>query len=167
MNVKNYAGEKITQIMKKTMVWFVSIESSVYHCLLFLDPPLVMSDGVLLWPKAACSRLLVIHCLLQTWLVPTLLPCQLSISTGPRISSLNDPRAMPVLPPPASRPGLWCHQEGGILGRPLGVLFSLQGRWWECLPTPSPHILVCLRLFSIMYCFWWINCPFLVRSQSL
>ena len=39
--------KKITQIMKKTTVEFVSAESSVFHCLLFLDPPLAMSDGVL------------------------------------------------------------------------------------------------------------------------
>ena len=32
--LKSYAGEKITQIMKKTMVGFVSAESSVCHCLL-------------------------------------------------------------------------------------------------------------------------------------
>ena len=42
--------KKITQIMKKTMVEFVSVVSSVYHCLLFQDPPLVMSDGALVWP---------------------------------------------------------------------------------------------------------------------
>ena len=42
--------EKITQTMVKTMAEFVSVESSVYHCLLFQDPPLVMSDDVLVWP---------------------------------------------------------------------------------------------------------------------
>ena len=45
--LKNYTGEKITQIMKKTVVEFVSVESSVYRCFLFPDQPLVMSDGVL------------------------------------------------------------------------------------------------------------------------
>ena len=150
MNVKNYAGEKITQIMKKTMVWFVSTESSVYHCLLFLDPPLVMSDGVLLWPKAACSRLLVIHCLLQTWLVPTLLPCQLSLSTGPRSGLSNVPEHckhhLPLPPEGAS----------GAIGRVDSLvrsweeLFSLQGRWWECFPNP-PHLpTTCLGLSQII-----------------
>ena len=38
---------KITQIMKKTTVEFISEEFNVYHCLLFLDLPLVLSDGVL------------------------------------------------------------------------------------------------------------------------
>ena len=41
--------EKITQVMKKTAVEFVLVESSVYHCFLFLDLPLVMLDGVLVW----------------------------------------------------------------------------------------------------------------------
>ena len=48
--LKSYAGEEITQIMKKTVVEFVSVESIVYHYLLFLDMPLMMSDGVLVWP---------------------------------------------------------------------------------------------------------------------
>ena len=39
------------QIMKKTMMEFMSVESSVYHYLLFLDLPLVMSDGVLVDAK--------------------------------------------------------------------------------------------------------------------
>ena len=48
--LKNYAGEEITQIMRKTALEFMSVESSVYHCLLFLDLPLVMSDDVLVCP---------------------------------------------------------------------------------------------------------------------
>ena len=47
--LKSYAGEKITQVMK-TVVEFISVESRVYYCLLFLDLPLVMSDSVLVWP---------------------------------------------------------------------------------------------------------------------
>ena len=47
---KSCAGEKIMQIMKMPMVQFISIESSVDYCLLFLDPPPVMSDGLLVWP---------------------------------------------------------------------------------------------------------------------
>ena len=43
--LKSYAGKKILQIMEKTMVDFVLIASSIYHCFLFLDLPLVMSDG--------------------------------------------------------------------------------------------------------------------------
>ena len=66
--VKGYAGEKIMQIMKKTTVEFISVESSVYHYLLFQDPSLVMSDGVLVWPLAACLRLQVTHSL---WLSPS------------------------------------------------------------------------------------------------
>ena len=57
MNLKTHAGEEITKIMKKNVMEFTSVESRVYHCLLFLDPPLVMSDGVLVWPYAACLRL--------------------------------------------------------------------------------------------------------------
>ena len=34
------------QIMKKTTVEVSSVESSVYHCLLFLNLSLVISDGV-------------------------------------------------------------------------------------------------------------------------
>ena len=49
--------------MKKTAVELVSVESSVYHCLLFLDLPMVMSNGILAWAYAACSRLQAIHSL--------------------------------------------------------------------------------------------------------
>ena len=45
--LKSYAEEKTMQVMKKTVVEFVWVESSIYHCLLFLDPPLVISVGVL------------------------------------------------------------------------------------------------------------------------
>ena len=45
--LKSYAREKIMQTLKKTIVGFISAESSVCHCLLFLDQPLVMSDGIL------------------------------------------------------------------------------------------------------------------------
>ena len=45
INVKNYAGKKILQIMEeKTTVDFISVASSIYHCLFFLDLPLVLSD---------------------------------------------------------------------------------------------------------------------------
>ena len=44
MNVKSYAGKKISVIMEKTTVDFVSVASSIYHCLFFLNLPLVMSD---------------------------------------------------------------------------------------------------------------------------
>ena len=43
INVKSYAGKKISQIME-IKEDFVSVASSIYHCFLFLDPPLVMSD---------------------------------------------------------------------------------------------------------------------------
>ena len=105
------SGEKITLIMKKAVVEFISIESSVYHfsfCLLFLNPALGMSDGVLVrWCpsqmvalgnllETTSDRSTVCGYLLQIWLVPTVLPCQLSISPGPRSGSLNDPRGLPV-----------------------------------------------------------------------
>ena len=48
--LKKNTGEKIMQIIKKTTVKFISVESSVYHCLLFLGTPLVMSGGVPFWP---------------------------------------------------------------------------------------------------------------------
>ena len=84
--LKSYAGQKMKQIMKETVVEFISVVSSVYHCLLFLDPPLVMSDGVLVWPLAACLRLQVTHSL---WLSPSDL-------AGPHCSVLpafHQPRA--------------------------------------------------------------------------
>ena len=42
--LKSYAGKKLSQIMEKTTVDFVSVASSFYHCFFFLGPPLVMSD---------------------------------------------------------------------------------------------------------------------------
>ena len=48
----SFAEAKVTQMMKNT-IWnleFVSVESSVYHCLHFLGLPLVMLDGVPVWP---------------------------------------------------------------------------------------------------------------------
>ena len=48
--LKSYAEENIMQIMCKTMVEFILVESSVFLCLLFLDLPLVISHGVLFWP---------------------------------------------------------------------------------------------------------------------
>ena len=72
MNVKKLRRRENNAIMKKTMVEFVSVEPSVYHCLLILDPPLVMSDGVLVWPYAACLRVQVIH---NLWLSPFDLAC--------------------------------------------------------------------------------------------
>ena len=63
--LKSYAGEKIIQIMKKTMVEFVSVVSSVYHCLLFQDPPLVMSDGGPREPVLDYKQSIVCGCLLQ------------------------------------------------------------------------------------------------------
>ena len=42
--LKSYAGKKILQIVEKTMVDFVSVASSIYHCFFFLALPLVMSD---------------------------------------------------------------------------------------------------------------------------
>ena len=114
--LKSYAGRKITWIMKKTMVKFVSVESNIYHCLLFWDPSLVMSDGVLVWPNRACSRWQAIP---NLWLspsdllVPTVLPCCLSISPGPRSGSVNQPRGLPVPSPPVSSGGLQCDWEGG------------------------------------------------------
>ena len=53
------AGEKVTQVMKKTMVEFISIEPRIY----LLDLPLVMLDGVLVKSYTAHSRLQVTHCL--------------------------------------------------------------------------------------------------------
>ena len=55
------------QIMKKTTEEFISVEFSFYYCLLFLDQPLVMSDGIPVRPEAACLRILAIHSL---WLSP-------------------------------------------------------------------------------------------------
>ena len=46
----SYAGKKILQIKDKTMMDFFSLASGIYHCFFFLNLPLVMSDGVLVWP---------------------------------------------------------------------------------------------------------------------
>ena len=42
--LKSYAGKKGLQILEKTTVDFVLVLSSIYHCFLFLDLPLVVSD---------------------------------------------------------------------------------------------------------------------------
>ena len=115
--LKSYAGKKIMQTLKKTAVELVSVECSVYHCLLFVDLLLVMPDGILVQLQAACQRLRVIPSL---WLSPSVLfsvlPCWLSISPGPTSGSFNNPRGLPVPFPSASRGGLWCNREGGIPG---------------------------------------------------
>ena len=41
--LKSYVGKKISLIMEKTTVDFVSADSSIFYCFFFLDPPLVMS----------------------------------------------------------------------------------------------------------------------------
>ena len=48
--LKSYAGKKISLIMEKTTVDFISVASSIYHCFSFLDPPLVMWDVDPIWP---------------------------------------------------------------------------------------------------------------------
>ena len=111
--LKSYAGEKIIQIIKKTMVEFISVESSVFHCLLFQDLLLVMSDVVLVWLEADCSRLLVICSL---WLFPADLVgphCYALLAFHkPRaqewIMTFNDLRGLAVPSPPAPRGDLWC-----------------------------------------------------------
>ena len=42
--LKSYTGLKMSLIMEKTTVDFVSVASSIYHFFIFLDLPLVMSD---------------------------------------------------------------------------------------------------------------------------
>ena len=42
--LKSYAGKKISLIMEKTTVDFISVASSIYHYFFFLDPRLLMSD---------------------------------------------------------------------------------------------------------------------------
>ena len=96
----------------------------------------------------------VCGCLLQISLVPTILPCQLSISPRPRSGSFNDPRSLPVPSPPTSRIRLWWIGKVGTLCHLRGVLLRVPERWWECFPTPSPHVLVCPRFFPITYGFW-------------
>ena len=41
--LKTYAEKKVSQIVETT-VDFISVASSIYHCLFFLDLPLVPSD---------------------------------------------------------------------------------------------------------------------------
>ena len=57
------------QIMKETMVEFISVELSVYHCLLFLDQMVC---------QLACLRLPAIHSL---WLSPSGVNHQSGLST--------------------------------------------------------------------------------------
>ena len=45
MNIKKLCRKEILQIMEKTMVDYITIASSIYHCNFFLDLPLVMSYG--------------------------------------------------------------------------------------------------------------------------
>ena len=66
--LKSYTGTKISQIVEKTTVDFMSVASSIYHCFLFLDLPLVMSDLDPFWPQAVCSRLPETYYL---WLSPS------------------------------------------------------------------------------------------------
>ena len=123
------------------------------HCLLSLDPPLVMPDGVLVWPYAACSRLQAIPSL---WLSASGL-------AGPHCSTppaFHQPRVQKWFswwPERTASASSTCLRRVGILCHPWGALFS-QGTWWECFSSPSPHILVCPRFFPIMYGFWWISC---------
>ena len=94
------------QIMKKTMVEFVSL------CSLSGSAP-VMSDVVLVWLEADCSRLLVICSL---WLFPADLVgphCYALLAFHkPRaqewIMTFNDLRGLAVPSPPAPRGDLWC-----------------------------------------------------------
>ena len=51
------------QVMKNTAVEFILVQSSVYHCLHFLNLPLVISDGFQAWPLASSLRLPVIYSL--------------------------------------------------------------------------------------------------------
>ena len=66
MNVKEYAGKKISKIMEIT-VDFVLLLSNIYHWF-FLDLPLVMSDCDPVWPSVACLRFSGIYSL---WLTPS------------------------------------------------------------------------------------------------
>ena len=45
MNVKNYAGKKISQIMEKAIVDFILVASSIYHYFFFLDLSLMSDVG--------------------------------------------------------------------------------------------------------------------------
>ena len=48
--LKSYAGKIILLILEKTIVDFVLVVSSIYHCFFFLDPPLVILDVDPAWP---------------------------------------------------------------------------------------------------------------------
>ena len=48
--LKSCAGKITSQIMEKTKVDFVSVASTIYHCVFFLDPSLVISDDDPVWP---------------------------------------------------------------------------------------------------------------------
>ena len=113
--------EKKMQIRKKTTMEFISVEFSVYHCLLFLNLPLVMSDDVPVWPLAACSRVQVIHslavCFRFGWALlfsPAVIPSAL----GPGVVHLMTIECLFHLPP---------EEASGVLGR------------WELWVTPRGH----------------------------
>ena len=155
--LKSYAGEKITPIMKKTVVEFISVESRVYHCLLFLNLPLLVSYGVPVWLQFAFSRLHVIHSL---WLSPSgfagpplFYPAVFPSTVGPGVVHLmtqKDCQCLPHLPPQGASGDGWM----GTLGHPGGHYSVFRDTWEECFPIPLPHVLFCPRFFPIIYGFW-------------
>ena len=136
---------------------FISVDSSVYYCLLFPDLPLLIPDGTLVWPQAACARLQVIY---SRWLSPSDLACPLCSALPtfhqPRAwnNLFNDLRLLPVCSPSASRGGLWNNLEGDNPGHPQQAPFSVQERRWEYFSALSPHVFVkdLLRAFSSFPC---------------
>ena len=66
--LRSYAGKKISQIMEKITMDFISVASSIYHCFFFLDPPLVMTHADLTHLRQLAPRLPGIYCL---WLTPS------------------------------------------------------------------------------------------------
>ena len=111
--------------------------------------------------KAAGDPYIVCSCLLQIWLDPTIMPRWLSLCLRPRSGSFNDPRGLPLPSLLASR-GVSGDIGGGgdnpgslFLGLPRDTIQS-SGKMVGVFshPAPQPQVLVCPRLFPIMYSFW-------------
>ena len=159
--------------MKKNKVEFISAEYSV--CLLtvfsFSIHPWcqLVSQSSSRQPIWGYKWSTVCSCLLQAWLVRTVLPCWLFISTRPRVLGLvhlmSDSTACTASTCLQRGPLVW---SGGwdswITSKEM--LSSLQGRW-RVFPVPTPHIFVYSRLFLLTCNFQWISCLFHVWDQSV
>ena len=150
--IKELCSRKITQIIKKNEVELISAELSAY-CLLLLDPSLIMSGGISGYFRQlvqSSKRSTVCGCLLQPWLVLTVLPCWFFISTRHKGGSSNV-RQHHMYHFLLSREGFWCNQEAVIPGYPLRRYCSVSGKMVGVFPHPcTTHLglsqIICIKL---------------------